>query len=56
MKTQVLTSTHIRRVAVEQVVSHTKHRLLQLVFEARDSSKLAISQYPLHRLVTPSDI
>ena len=56
MNIHILTSTHIRRVAVEQVVSYTKHGLLQLVFEAGDSGELAVSRCPLHPLIGPSDI
>lgn len=41
--THILNSTHIRRVAVEKVVSHAKQGLLQLVPQAGDGSELALS-------------
>ncbi len=50
---QVLTSSHIRRVAVEQVVGHTKQGLLQLVFKAGDGGELHVSRSRLHRLFSP---
>lgn len=43
LQRHTLTSTHIRRVAVEKVVSHTKQGLLQLVSQAGDGSELALS-------------
>lgn len=51
------TSTHVRRVAVEQTVSHREQLLLQVVSEGRDSGELIVSWPRLHRLsVSSSDL
>lgn len=51
--TQVSSPTHIRRVRVEQVVSHTQQGLVQLVSESGDGSELAAGWSHVYRLVGP---